>query len=361
MKRFLILVNTYYQLILAIHMKNSILQHSSVVVLLSDHSVNSENVYNKLVINNIFDECYYVRSKNFYENRNQFQKFKDCLAIGFGRRNRYKQYISQIKNKKFDEFICYNVCLIEVDGIFSILYSFNKDIVFSLFEEGILSYNVDITKFKQRYLIEKIRKLKGLGNFYNDIFKFYCFFPGIYEGRGIPIEIPMIKKGSFTSLDLKKIFSVENLIYKQKYIFFSSVYDFEGGTPVGEYELVCRIAKLIGKENLLIKTHPRDTRTIYSDNGFNVDNNSSVPWEAIQLSLDFSDKIFMTINSGSVLAGSIMSNEPVTTYYMYKLCNISNNESCKKNARDIEKLLNQNFMKNILKTVKVVDKLEEIL
>lgn len=361
MKRFLILVNTYYQLILAIQMKNSILRQNRVVVLLSDHSINSENVYKKLVINHIFDECYYVRSKNFDENISKFQKLKDCLLIGAGKPNRYGQYISQIKNKKFDEFICYNVCLIEIDGIYSMLYSYNKNIVFSLFEEGILSYKIDITKSKKRYLIEKIRKLKGLGNFYNDIFKFYCFFPYIYEGCGIPIEVPVIKKDSVTSLELKKVFSVENLTYKQKYIFFSSVYDFEGGKPVGEYELVCKIAKLVGKENLLIKTHPRDTRTIYLDNGFKVDTNSSVPWEAIQLSSDFSDKVFMTINSCSVLAGSVMSEKPVTTYYMYKLCNISKNESCKKNIRDIEKLLNQSFMKNILKTVKIAEKLEEIL
>lgn len=65
-----------------------------------------------------------------------------------------------------------------------------------------------------------------------------------------------------------------------------------------------------------VKTHPRDSRTIYKDHGFNVDVNSSIPWEAIQLSGDFSDKVFLTINSGSVLSGSTMSEKPVKTFYM---------------------------------------------
>lgn len=75
-----------------------------------------------------------------------------------------------------------------------------------------------------------------------------------------------------------------------------------------------KVANLVGKDNLLIKIHPRDLRTIYSDNGFNVDKNSLIPWEAIQLSSDFSDKVFLTINSGSVLSGSTMSEKPVKTF-----------------------------------------------
>ena len=121
------------------------------------------------------------------------------------------------------------------------------------------------------------------------------------------------------------------------------------------------MASLVGKNNLLIKIHPRDYRTIYADHGFNVDENSAVPWEAIQLAGDFSEKIFLTVNSGSVLAGSFMSKKPVRTFYMYKLCNINENVSCKKNARDIENLLKNEDMKAILQKVNVAEKLEDIL
>ncbi|HEG1241807.1 TPA: hypothetical protein SCN02_002979, partial [Enterococcus faecium] len=82
------------------------------------------------------------------------------------------------------------------------------------------------------------------------------------------IQIPLVTAGSRTALQLSDIFNPMIDIYKEKkYIFFTSVYDFEGGEPVGEYELVCKIADLVGKDNLIVKTHPRDVRTIYKDNG----------------------------------------------------------------------------------------------
>lgn len=166
---------------------------------------------------------------------------------------------------------------------------------------------------------------------------------------------------SKTARILGKIFRPDTSGYTQKYIFFTSVYDFEGGEPIGEYELVLKVANLVGKDNLLIKIHPRDLRTIYSDNGFNVDKNSLIPWEAIQLSSDFSDKVFLTINSGSVLSGSTMSEKPVKTFYMYKLCNIKENRSCQKNAQDIEALLCKSSMKEVFRNVKIAEKIEDIL
>lgn len=86
-----------------------------------------------------------------------------------------------------------------------------------------------------------------------------------------------------------------------------------------------------------------------------------IPWEAIQLSGDFSDKVFLTINSGSVLSGSTMSEKPVKTFYMYKLCDIKENKSCQKNAQDIEALLCESSMKEVFRNVRIAEKIEDIL
>ncbi len=147
----------------------------------------------------------------------------------------------------------------------------------------------------------------------------------------------------------------------KKYFFFTSVYDFEGGEPIGEYELVCKIADLVGKENLLVKTHPRDVRTIYEDEGFIVDKNSDIPWEAIQLSKDFSDKVFLTATSGSVLAGSFMSENPPKTFFMHKCCNVSGNYSAQKTIATIEELLCDEALKDSLRTVSYANDVKDIL
>ena len=358
----LIVCNTYYQLLLAIQMKNTN-QSDYITFFLSDASKQAEAVVKSLNKYNVFDECYSVKFlEQGARRRNRFQKLFFSIKTGLFSNNDYLKEMPCLIEKKYDEIVSFNFGL-EIDSYFCYLSKFNRNLKVSLMEEGIISYTEVTNDFIKRKIIGKIRHFKHQKSVLESMRRFYCYYPCLYKGNLKPVYVPKIEFNSKTSNDLKNIFELEDKLngYTQKYIFFTSVYDFEGGKPVGEYELVCKIADLVGKDNLLVKTHPRDTRTIYTDNGFNVDKNSSIPWEAIQLSGDFSDKVFMTVNSGSVLSGSTMSEKPVKTFYMYKLCDISGNESCKKNAHDIEALLQNDEMKDVLRTVHIAEKIEDIL
>ena len=121
------------------------------------------------------------------------------------------------------------------------------------------------------------------------------------------------------------------------------------------------IASIIGKENMMIKTHPRDTRTIYADNGYKVDINSDVPWEAIQLAGDFSDHVFLSTTSCSVLAGSLMSIKPISTIYLFKLCNLEGNRLAKRTVECIVDVLSSAELQNSLSGVKVIDTIEDMI
>ena len=357
--RRLIVANTYYQLILAIQMNNTVFIDDEIVLLVSDHSKDSRNIVNEINRHGLFLQCLFIKTKNRDKEIGFIRKIVDCIQIGLGCTNRYNRIIEDIKVHFFDEIICFNLEL-DIDSYYALLSKDNEDIVVSQYEEGLFSYNGGIYACKRRKLIERLQRINKKKPLMERLTNFYCFYPELYTGSLNSIKIPIVKKDSKTANELKQIFKPRTH-YIQKYIFFTSVFDFEGEYPVGEYELVSRIAELVGKENLLVKVHPRDTRTIYRENGFCVDVNSSIPWEAIQLSADFSEKVFMTINSGSVLAGSLMSERPVRTYYMFRLCDVSRNEACKKSIRDIERLLNQDRMKGVLRTVKIAEKLNDIL
>ena len=362
MRKYVCICNTYSQLILSIHLKNTIFKNDEVCCVLSDHSNNSYKIYKNLLDQKVFNNVFYIESKFFDDTESKKNKILGLLyLLGFKPR-----FIRTFKiDSRIDEIIFYNRDYVAF-SIFNVLYRKNKKILASRYDEGALSLNVidDIymLTIKQKCAY-KIRSMLGLSNPVTNIGCLYSMFTNLYHGKLKTTAVPEISQLSDTSNALKKIFSIDELTleYPYKYIFFTSVYDFEGGKPVGEYELVCKIADLVGKENLLVKTHPRDTRTIYKDNGFNVDKNSAIPWEAIQLSGDFSNQVCMTINSGSVLSGSTMSEKPVRTYYMYKLCDISGNDSCKKNADDIEALLSNDEMKEVLRTVKIAERIEDIL
>ena len=151
------------------------------------------------------------------------------------------------------------------------------------------------------------------------------------------------------------------MIYPQKYIYFAGTLDFEGGKPIGEFELVQKIAKQVGKENLLVKVHPRDTRSVYAEEGLLVDKNSSKPWEIIQMLGDFSNKVFLTATSGSVLAGNFLTTNPVPTFYMYKCCDTDKNISALKNVNNIELLLHEKSMQKIFCGIKIATDIKDIV
>lgn len=361
MKRILIIANTYFQVIISIQMKNTIFKNSHVELLISDHSNGANKVCTKIMHMGIFDNCAFIESKNSDRDISFRQKMIDCIEMGIGKKNRYSKYLSNVSSDAFDEFVFYNEDYFEIDGIYADLGKRNRAVKFSMYEEGLLTYRIEISANKKRKFIEILKNLNNRPGLLNQQYTFYCFYPEIYNGIGIVKKVPLISRNCLTAYQLKQIFEPSMEKYKQKYIFFTSVYDFEGGEPIGEYELVSKVAELVGNDNLLVKTHPRDRRTIYIDHGYNVDENSMIPWEAIQLSGNFEDKIFLTINSCSVLSGSTMSERPVKTYYLYKLCDISGNPACKRNAEDIENLLDQKVLNNTLKMVRIANKLEEIL
>ena len=361
MDRVLIIVNTYYQLILAIQMKLTVFKENDVVLLISDHSIGAERVFERLKLIEMFEQVGYIRSKGLVNNRKTTEKIGDFIDIALKRDNRYSFYLRDVTNHYFDEMICYNYH-IDMIGLYSLLSQVNRDVKMSLFEEGILSYGIEFSETIGRKIIEKTRKIQGKKNVADGAYHFYCYYPKLYSGSLKPVEIPVISPESECSSILKKLFNLnsETLQYPQKYIYFSSVYDFECGEPIGEFDLVKRIADLVGKDNLIIKTHPRDTRTVYRDYGLTVDKNSEIPWEVIQLSSDFSEKVFMTATSGSVLAGSFMSEKPTKTFYMYKLCNIAGNYGATGTAADVERLLNNQTVKDVLCKVKIIDDLKDI-
>lgn len=361
----LIVANTYYQIIFAIQLKMTLMKEDQVILLISDHSNGSDIVSSQINNIGVFYESKYIKSHRLLYDVNPIAKCKQIFGICLKNSNVFSsEYLKDVSNFYLDEIISYNA-MRDLVALYFHLSKYNKSVCLSRYEEGILSYNNTIQRIAtpRRKIMDFVRRLQGKPEFTKAGKNFYCFYPELYKGELIPVKVPLISDTPETVEIIKKVFDV-NLTeddYREKYIFFTSVYDFEGEHPIGEYELVCKIADKVGKENLLIKTHPRDKRTIYTDNGFKVDRNSNTPWEAIQLSGDFSDKVFLTATSGSVLSGSFMSSTPPKTFYLYKLCQIDGNKTAEESRRNITELLSDKSVKSIFSRVKIAESIEDIV
>lgn len=63
--------------------------------------------------------------------------------------------------------------------------------------------------------------------------------------------------------------------------------------------------------------HPRDKRTIYEEMGLTVSRSSAVPWELIQLTHDFSDHVFISLVSSSIVTASAILHDDIESYFLF--------------------------------------------
>ena len=334
-KRIIIVVNTYYQLITALRIKESLCKACTVDLIVTDQSNDSERIASRLKTMQYFDNVYWVPNRAFCaKSRKLSNSLEKSWLILFGLNE--KNYIFQ---DKYDELVYYNADIYTY-GLFAYLIKKNSKLVCSRYEEGVLSYSDSAFLHNSRYrYLDNLRKSIYKNTLETQTKYFYCFFPALYKGKLITKQIPQIKDTKKIGETLKEIFTVnsEMLCINEKYIFFTSVYDFEGGHPIGETELVLEIADLIGRDNLIVKMHPRDNRNVFQKHGIHVYTQSAVPWEAIQLNNDFSDKVFLTVNSGSVLGANMILKDRAKSYFLYNCCDISKNDNAITTKKDIEK------------------------
>lgn len=346
-------------------MKLTIKKDEYVILVLSDHSRNAKEVSRKLQAAFLFEEVFYIESRKIdYREINNIRDINlqiQCILNSVQGISFYAQ-LQNLKN--VDEFIYFNL-MITTLNIFSVLQKGNKNLSCSFMEEGIFSYGCTQCKISgiRKGSVCKIRSLLGKKILIESTSFFYCFYPEIYKGFFRPIAIPTLHQNEEFLSILNMIFPIDKktMTYDKKYIMLTSVYDFEGGEPVGEFELAQKIAKIVGKDNLLIKLHPRDFRTIYEDAGFNVDRNSTYPWEVIQLSLDFSSKVLLTINSGGVMSISMLTEKSPSIFFLYPFCRIESNRALRELVKNIQALLSNSLLMKRLSHISVPARLEEIL
>lgn len=355
MKSILAIINTYYQMIATIQLKMTLWKGDMVSIIITDQSKGSKDVSDKLKTHNLFRNIYFEETKELCALdkplTGKICNFKYVL-VGI---EKYKY----IWSSDYDEFVYYNADVFTY-SLFAKLIKNNPQMHCSRYEEGMFSYNAGsyLKNSKLKYA-DKIREVFRWGTLEKYTDKFYCFYPELYFGSIETIKIPQITDLKGMGDLLGEIFSIETAMTecKEKYIFFTSVYDFEGGQPIGEYDIVSQIAEIVGIDNLLIKTHPRDTRSIFEDAGFHVYKGSSVPWEAVQLNGDFSNKFFLTINSGSVISVNAMVENGAKVYFFYNCCSMENNPVALKTKEDIRHTVE--IMRKQLGNVVVLDSIEQ--
>lgn len=306
--------NTYYQVIVAMQLRLTEYRDCEAGLCLTNHSAGSEEVYSRLKSTELFDEVFY------WENR-------DSVRGAFGLKKIFKlmQICAppKINNRfgNYDTVIFFNISYATYELVHS-LSAGDRPVRLLRMEEGLATcsslHSHGWRDTLQLRVLDDLWRIRGRSRLADKVEGFYCFLPELCDaGFPLPLKrIPSVldNKDELVAL-LKYVFDYRDSKISQDYIFFASSLDADG-KGVGETDMVMSLAKLIGKENLLIKKHPRDSRTVYEDAGLSVMEDSNIPWEIVQLCQDLSGKTLLTCTSGAPLTVSALLGGGPTVFYM---------------------------------------------
>lgn len=346
----LFLCDTYMQLITAIQIKLKLLQEIDADIILTDHSQKMEKISRNLKEFKLFRRVKLVKTKLYTYEQGIMDDVKDVLTLMAGNEKKYRDLIWE-KNIIYDVIFYHNFSFISY-----LIYDLSKGNGLKptciRFEEGLTSYPA-MKKYnggKSLKIYRFFRLLSGKGDIFKDTNLFFCYCPELFEAdtKQKCYKIPFIEKGDKKLIDLlNDIFEYRPQMCRQKYIYFSSSADIDGRN-IGEKRIVQQVAKLVGKEKIIIKVHPRDSLDAYREMGLSIWGGPEFPWEIAQLNADFSNKIFVTLSSGSTLSASVMFNEDIETFYLYPCVKGKNpffDNYCKEIGELLQRLQNIGYCK----------------
>lgn len=321
--------NTPLQLICALNLKRNRYINDTFDIIISDHMPNSRFIAESSNKFKIFDSALYAETFMLCRGKEQF--FSD------GMKGKYQRLFCREKllNKIIDIHKKYDVMLFNNFDLFNrllyqVLYKKNKALKAYIIEDGYSSYFAQGWEWEKAYRkslgvksqvkkavfgeIELAANLNGQFVYSPELVQWKAPF----ERLAIP-KISLSDKAFLTQLN--QLFGYDKMEdrYDTPIIFFEESFRKEG-YDIGDIELVEAIADIVGKENIMIKRHPRNDDNTFEQKGYKVNKNTVIPWEVIIMNNpDLQKKILVTICSGAAATPYTMFNMSINSVILLKL------------------------------------------
>ncbi len=311
MRRILVICNTPFQFVVIAHILSLYYKEYEVDIVISNQFKDSWKVVENAKKSQLFRKVYYIKNVS-HKRGNSLSR---CLDF-------YKRIVLSTWYAIHIGCTCYNDILFSNIQIFTkILISVarwkNKECRIHIAEEGLGTYSKlygdsDSPHTLYRKYIDKQGVFAKLSTLYlfNPQFLTWDFpFSKI-------CKLPVLDACNATFMNMLNIlFDYKQCKdnYDKKYIFFEESYYAEG-EAVPDIEIVDRIAEKVGKENIMVKVHPRNPINRFKQLGYKTNEDSFIPWELIVLNQDMRDKVFITIASGAAINPFLYMGLPITSY-----------------------------------------------
>ena len=324
----LIVCNNVYQTLVALWIVYRGGRSARWDAIVSDHMNNSAEVAQRMRRCGLFENVYHVKSLALTRNQVTHDRITGIINAVFPMRElrEYGDFRAEYSDIYFANF----------DNFSQVLYNAlshrTPDVRLHVFEEGLASYS----SFARFYT-----QLKGYyGNREAGFRKYLHQY--VYRTRMIPGNLSEFLASNpqliqwdpeCTVRTMEKIdcgdqvfrdiandvfgFDPSAREYDRKYVFFEESF-YADGSEVNDVELIEALARRVGKENLMVKIHPRNPVNRFQGLGYKTNRNLAIPWEVVVMNLDdLSDKVLITVSSSCILNPIIVFGKKVRAYSLF--------------------------------------------
>lgn len=194
-----------------------------------------------------------------------------------------------------------------------------------IFEDGLSTYLIDH--------LEECRNDIWNHNIYRDlafikhVSEILLYQPELHISNTHDCPINAIPKIDYKKNNISRMFNNifgSNSLPKEKYIFLEEAFVWDGISST-DMDLVDFVARAVGKENIIVKMHPRNNINRFSKEGYKIVENSKIPWEMTVMNSDLSDKVFITVSSTSAFTAGLVFDKPFKTINLFDLMLLGKN------------------------------------
>lgn len=256
-------------------------------IIMTDHTADMYEVYKRMKVHStLFKDVFFVEAKKYSAERDKYDtQYIDQVILDFLRENGLVD--------------CNRILISTLDRYMVRLFKVykhdlgNKNICGAIIDEGPGIY-CDYANVIQKY------------KYKSDFKEIYLCDPSLLswtpEMEICKVDITLFSDEQFVK-ELNDIFGYYDMEdeYKEKYIVMSSGYN-EIVAFNNTRELLLDLEEAVGKENILIKIHPRVDNSLYEKYGYKTNKNRAIPWEIIALNSDLSDKVVITSSSSGLFS-----------------------------------------------------------
>lgn len=340
----LAIVNTTYQLLVILCIKNTFYEGRIMDLVLSDKTKGLRELSQNPKLISMFRHIYYAESSKIHNlNKGGIQNFFESFVW-----NGTTEKIIGEPLSRYGE--CFYASPIGVDEITKelskTLIRKNPSIRFKRYEDGVGSYTqlqgLVVSSPMGRFLYKKVL---GFDNFEQEK-EIYLFDPSLemnqteYEKIKIPIDDNGILKTA------EDIFSVKNISVQQKCIFFGQGTS-EYVEDVTRYKsIVDLVGEVIGDNEIIIKKHPRGVWDDFDGKFEFLD--VEYPWELLGGREEMRDKILISYSSTACITGKLIygTNNPVIFLYRLVGESLHNDSRIEPYFQRLEKKLDNIYIPN---------------